>query len=77
MKEHKTEEKKTNGTGPGIENGNTGRGIAWWRPCNRNRDPQNECSDADKGIEVGETCALGTKHTFGPAPRGCWRPGGV
>ena len=26
---------------------------------------------------VGATHALGTKRSFAPAPKGCWRPGGV
>ena len=31
----------------------------------------------DGKVGVGATCALGAKRTFGPAPIGCWWPGGV
>ena len=32
---------------------------------------------AKEGVRVGATSARGTKRSFGPAPLGCWRPGGV
>ena len=60
--------------GPGY--GDRERGDAGLRQ-GRGEGCAGGTGSTNEGVRVGATCAWGTKRSFGPAPKGCWRPGGV